>query len=265
MKQNLRCRIREAQKDKDEEQTARILSECFGPISPRQLSQWLDKPDIKDFVCEVEGKIVSHIDIEFKSLHFGEGVYLKTGGIGGVCTCSEYRGKGIMTSMMQQTLDFIKSTGVSSSTLFTGSKLPAHRIYERCGFGDIQKWPSYVKILDFTYVFRRWLRDLNRIVKVSNIAQRNLHGWNRVIILELREIGPQTIRVHHGHFWRLNRSSNSADLEIAASWETLLRIMWGGVEFDEAMETGEVRVKKGTEADLRVLRKILSGIWDERK
>ncbi len=255
--------MREARKGKDEEQTARILSECFGPITPRQLSRWLDKPGINDFVCEINGRIVSHIDIEFKSLHFGEGVYLKTGGIGGVCTCSECRGKGVMTAMMQQTLDHIKSKGVSNSTLFTGSRLPAHRIYQRYGFCDIQTWPAYVKILDFAYVFRRWLRDLNRTVKASNIAQRNLQGWNRVIILELKEIGPQTVRVHSGHFRRLTTSPNSADLEIAASWESLLRIIWGGLEFDDAIANSEVRVKTGTELDLLMLKKILSGVWDE--
>lgn len=255
--------MREARKGKDEEQTVRILSECFGPITPRQLSRWLDKPDIKDFVCEVNGEIVSHIDVEFKSLHFGEGVYLRTGGIGGVCTCSECRRKGIMTDMMQQMLDYIKNADASNSTLFTGSRLPAHRIYERYGFCDVQTWPAYVKILDYAYVFRRWLRDLNRTIKVSKIAQRNLQGWNRVIYLELRETGLQTLRVRNGHFQRLIKSVNSVDLEIASSWETLLGIMWGGLEFGDAVEKGEVRVKRGIEPDLRMLKKILSGIWDE--
>ena len=165
--------MREARKGKDEAQIAQILSECFGPVTPRQLRRWLDKPGVKDFVCEVEGKTVSHIDIEFKDLHLGEGVYLKTGGIGGVCTCSEYRRKGVMTDIMQQTLDYIKNTGVSNSALYTGLMLPAHRIYERSGFCDVQTWPFYLKILDFPYVFRLWLRDLNRSIKTSRNRQNS--------------------------------------------------------------------------------------------
>lgn len=255
--------MREAQKDKDEKQIARILSECFGPVTPRQLTRWLDKPGIKDFVCEVEGKIVSHIDIEFKSLHLGEGVYLRTGGIGGVCTCSECRRKGIMTDMMQQTLDYIKTADVSNSALFTGLRLPAHRIYERNGFCDLQTWPFYVKILDFPYVFRRWLRDLNRAVKASNIAQKTLQGWNRIVVLELKELGVQTIRFHNARFQRLTRPPKSADIHIAASWETLLRIMWGELKFEDTIATEKMRVKKCSEFDLRVLKKILTSVWDE--
>lgn len=255
--------MREAQKDKDETQIAQILSECFGPVTPRQLTRWLDKPDVKDFVCDIEGKIVSHIDIEFKSLHLGEGIFLKTGGIGGVCTCSESRRKGIMTDMMQQTLDYIKNTGLSNSSLYTGLRLPAHRIYKRSGFCDVQTWPFYVKILDCAYVFRRWLRDLNRAVKVSDIAQKTLHGLDRVVVLELKELGVQTLRLHNGHFQRLAKPPKFADIDIATSWETSLRIIWGELKFEDAIATEKIRVRKGSESDLRLMKKILTIIWDD--
>jgi len=263
LKRNMRCVMREARKGKDETQIARILSECFGPVTPRQLSRWLDKPGVKDFVCEVEGKTVSHIDIEFKDLHLGEGVYLKTGGIGGVCTCSDYRRRGLMTDMMQQTLEYIKKANVSNSALYTGLRLPAHRIYQRSGFCDVQTWPFYVKILNFTYVFRRWLRDINRAIKVSNIAQRTLHDWNRIIVLELKDLGVQSIRLNSGHFRRLAKSPRPADIVIATSWETLLRIMWGELKFEDAIATGKIQMKKGSAYDSRMLKKILTSIWDE--
>ena len=263
MGKNLRYIVREPRKGKDEAKIAQILSECFGPVTQRQLGQWMWKPEVKTFVCEVEGIIVSHINVVFKELHLGENVYVKTGGIGGVCTCSEQRRRGIMTSMMQQTLDYIKKAGISNSALYTGLLLPAHRIYQRYSFGDVQTWPFYVKILDFPYVFRAWLRELNRMVKASKIAQKTLHEWNRTIILELKESGVQAFRFRHGRFQRLPRPPKSADVAVATSWETLLRVMWGELRFEDTRKTGEISVKKGNEPDLRVFKKILTRIWDE--
>jgi GNAT superfamily N-acetyltransferase len=261
--ENMRCVVREAQKDKDEVQIARILSECFGPVTPRQLSQWIWKPEVKTFVCIVEGDIVSHIDVVLRELHLGEGVYLKTGGIGGVCTCSEYRRKGVMTDLMQQTLDYIKNTGVSNSALYTGLMLPAHRIYERNGFCDVQTWPFYVKILDFAYVFRLWLRDLNRVIKTSRIAQKTLRGWNRTLVFHFEEFGIQSFRFGHGRFQRMHKPPKNADIVIATSLETLFRIMWGELGFEEARKTGKIHVKHGNVADLQMLKRILIRIWDE--
>jgi putative sterol carrier protein len=223
----------------------------------------MSKPAVKTFVCEVEGDVVSHIDVVFKELHFGEGVYLKTGGIGGVCTCSEFRRKGVMTSMMQQTLDYIKSAGVSNSALYTGLMLPAHRIYERNGFCDVTTLPSYVKILDFAYVFRLWLRDINRDLKVSRIAQKTLQGWNRTIVFQFEEFGVQSFRFNRGRFQRTHNSPRKADVVIATSLETLFRATQGELRFEEAAKTGKMQVKRGNEADLWMLKRILTRMWDE--
>jgi len=64
-------------------------------------------------VCEVGGEVATPVGIEFKELHLGEGVYVKVGGIAGVCTGSDYRRKGLMTNLMQQSLEYIKSKGPS--------------------------------------------------------------------------------------------------------------------------------------------------------
>jgi hypothetical protein len=223
----------------------------------------MSKPEVKTFVCEVEGEIVSHVNVVFKELHLGEGVYSKTGGIGGVCTCSEFRRKGVMTSMMQQTLNYIKNAGVSNSALYTGLMLPAHRIYERNGFRDVTTLPSYVKILDFAYVFRLWLRDINRDIKVSRIAQKTLQGWNRTIVFHFEEFGVQSLRFNRGRFQRIHVLPRKADVVIATSLETLFRATQGELRFEEAAETGKMQVRRGDEADLRMLRRILTRMWDE--
>lgn len=259
----MHCTIRAAQKDQDIAQIARILSECFGPVTPRQLNQWMVKPGVKTFVCDVEDTIVSHIEVGLQELHLGEGVYVKAGGIGGVCTCSEYRRKGVMTDMMRQTLDYVRKSGVSTSALYTGLMLPAHRIYERNGFCDIQTWPFYVKILDFPYVFRLWLRELNRAIKVSGIAQKTLRGWNRTLVFRLDELGVRYFRSINGRFRRLTRPPRKADIDVATCYRTLLQIMWGELRLEDARKNGSIRAKHGNETDLQMLKKVLTRIWDE--
>ena len=146
--------MRERQEGKDDVKLAQILSECFGPITSRQMRRWIQQAEGKNFVIEIGGEVVSQVEIDLKELHLDEGIYVKTGGIGGVCTCSDYRRKGIMTNLLQQSLTYIKNSGISNSALYTGLMLPAHRIYHRLGFCDVQRWPFYVKYLDYPYVFR---------------------------------------------------------------------------------------------------------------
>ena len=255
--------VREARKGKDEVQIARILSECFGPVTPGQLSQWMWKPEVRTFVCEVDGAVASHINVVFKELHLGEGVYSKTGGIGGVCTCSEFRRKGLITSLMRQTLDYVRNSGVSNSGLYTGLMLPAHRIYERNGFCDVTTMSSYVKILDFAYAFRLWLRDINRDIKVSRIAQKTLQGWNRTIVFQFEEFGAQSFYFNRGRFHRVRKPPKNADIVIATSLEMLFRATQGEFRFEEATKTGKIQVKQGTDADLQMLRRILTRMWNE--
>jgi len=266
--ENIRYIVREAKEDKDGAKLAQILSECFFPVTQRQVRQWMqrakkDPAGSTTLVCEIDGEAISQVSIDFKELHLGEGVYIKTGGIAGVCTGSDQRRKGLMTSLMQQSLDYIKNKGVSTSALYTALSLPAHRIYLRFGFSDVQTWPFHVKILDFPYAFRTWLRILNRYVKMSRIAQKTLQNWNRSVVFELGKVGTHSFRYNGNRFRRLPKPPKFADIILALSPETFYRIMWGALKFGEARQTGKVRVKKGDEADLEMLRKVLIRIWDD--
>ncbi|MFQ6074414.1 MAG: GNAT family N-acetyltransferase, partial [Candidatus Bathyarchaeia archaeon] len=98
----------------DEVHLAKIYSECFSPTTPRSIKKWWYRrvgvlPE-HIFIGEVEGKLVSSIYLEFKKLHLGEEVYLKTGGIAGVCTDSDYRRKGIATNLMKSALNYTKQS-----------------------------------------------------------------------------------------------------------------------------------------------------------
>lgn len=114
----------------DEARLAEIYSECFDPTTPGAVKRWKRGAKILRehmFIGEAESKVVSSVTLEFKELHLGEGVYLKTGGIAGVCTDSDYRRRGIATSLLKHALDHVRQSGVSNSALFTDLDIPAHR------------------------------------------------------------------------------------------------------------------------------------------
>jgi GNAT superfamily N-acetyltransferase len=255
--------MRERQEEKDDVRLAQILSECFGPITCRQMRRWIRQASGKNFVVEVEDEVVSQVEIDVKELHLGEGVYLKTGGIGGVCTCSDHRRKGIMTDLLQQSLIYVKNSGISNTALYTGLTLPAHRIYQHLGYCDVQTWPFFVKYLDYPYVFRTWLRELNRYLKSSKIARNMLQDWRRSIVFELEKVGAQSFRFHGGRFQKLSKPPKSPDIIIVTSAETLTKVMWGAIKFEDAIKTGKMLVKRGSEADMRMLKKVLIRIWDD--
>lgn len=187
----------------DEARLAEIYSECFSPTTPRRVKKWLQRARVPPehlFIGEVKGKPVSSVDLEFKKLHLGEEAYLKTGGIAGVCTDSDYRRRGIVTNLMKQALDYIKQVGVSNSALFTGLDIPAHYIYIRLGFVDIATSQSFVKYLDYPFVFKRWIRRRNRLLKHAKIAMRKLRDWEKSIVIQLKDVGTFCFRFKHGRF-----------------------------------------------------------------
>lgn len=269
MRKKVKYLIREGEEGNDEVNLAQIFSECFDPATPRQVRRWVRQTKRESagwsrfFVGDADGKVVSNVTVELKELHLGEGVHVKTGGIAGVCTCSDYRRKGIMTKLFGQSLTYVKNSSVSNSSLYTGIMLPAHRIYQRFGFCDIETWPVYIKVLDYKYVFWTWIRNLNRHLKFSKVARRTLQNWNRSVVFELEGVGVQSFRFRHGRFRRLSKPPKSADIVIATSVETLIRVIWGAIKFEDATRTEKMHIKKGSEADLRVLKKILIRIWDE--
>jgi GNAT superfamily N-acetyltransferase len=199
----------------DEVRLAQIYSECFGPTTLRDVERWLRRAEVLPehiFIAEVEGKLVGSVDLKLKKLHLGEEVYLKTGGIAGVCTDSDYRRKGIATNLMQQALNYVKQSGVSNSALFTDLDIPAHRIYSRLGFVDITTEKSFIKYLDYPFAFKRWIRRLNRLLKYAKIAQRKLQGWEKSVVIQLKDVGTLCFRFKRGRFQTLKKPPKTPDI-----------------------------------------------------
>ena len=251
----------------DEARLAEIYSECFSPTTPRRIKKWLRRVEVLPehiFIGEVEGKLVSSVDLEFKKLRLGEEVYVKTGGIAGVCTDSDYRRKGIVTNLMKQALNYTKQSGVSNSALFTDLDIPAHRIYSRMGFVDITTFQSFIKYLDYPFVFKRWIRRRNRLIKYAKIAQRKLQGWEKSVVIQLKDIGTLCFRFKRGRFQVLKKPPKTPDIVFSTDVLTYTRVCWGVLEWKEAVKTRKLVVKRGEPADIEMLKRILKWMWEEQ-
>jgi len=251
----------------DEALLAKIYSECFGPVTPRLLSQWYRVMGVLPehiFVGEVNAKPVSCVEFVLKQLHLGEGVYLKTGGISGVCTDSDFRKKGIVTNLMKLSLNYAENIGASNSSLYTGLDIPAHRIYSRLGFVDIMTRRVYIKYLDFFSVFARWVRMLNRQLRDSKIATRKLQGWEKSVAIELKEVGPLAFRFRKGRFEKLKKPPKQPDIVLSTDIQTYTQIVREGViDWEEAVKTKKITWKRGETADVEMLKCVFRWMWED--
>jgi len=252
----------------DEAHLAKIYSECFGSTTPRLLKQWHRRNRVLPehiFIGEVDGKPVSCVEFVFKPLHLGEGVYLKTAGVSGVCTDSDYRKKGIVTNLMKLSLNSAESSGgASNSSLYTGLDIPAHRIYSRLGFVDIMTWRAYIKYLDFPLVFSKWMRMVNRRLKDSKIATRKLQGWEKTVTIELKEAGPLAFRFRRGRFERLKRPPKKPDIVFSTdilTWTLITRE--GLLDWEQAVKTSKLTWKRGEPGDIETIKRVLKWMWDD--
>jgi len=254
-------------KSGDEVHLAKIYSECFGPTTARGLKRWHRRMGVlprQVFISEVDGKLVSCVEMVFRDLHLGEGVYSRTAGISGVCTDSDYRKKGMVTNLMKLSLNYAENTGASSSSLYTGLDIPAHRIYSRLGFVDIMTIRTYVKYLDFPFVFSKWIRTLNRQLKNFKIANRRLQGWEKSVVIELKEVGSLAFRFRRGRFERLKKPPKKPDIVFSTDVPTYTQILREGVfEWEEAVKTKKLTLRRGEPVDVEMLKRILRWTWED--
>jgi len=251
----------------DEVAMAKNFSECFGPATPSRVRKWFRLRKIlpeQVFIGEVDGKSVSDVELIFMQLHLGEGVYTKTGGISYVCTDSDYRRKGIVTNLLKQSLDYAERSGASNSSLFTGLDIPAHRIYSHLGFVDIMSERTYVKFFDFPFVFARWMRMLNRLLKGSKIAARRLQGWEKSVAIELREAGMLAFRFRKGRFEKLKIPPKKPDIALSTDIPTFTQITREGVlDWEEVVKARKLMWKRGDPTDIKMLKRILRWMWED--
>jgi ribosomal protein S18 acetylase RimI-like enzyme len=250
----------------DEAHLARIFSECFGPVTKRRLQYWYRLYESRPehfFIGEVDGKPVSNVEVVFKQLHLGEDVYIKTGGISGVCTDSDYRKKGIITHLMKLSLNYAENNrGVSNSSLYTGLDIPAHRIYSRLGFVDVETERTYIKYLDYPFIFARWIRMLNRQLKDSKIAAKKLQGWQKSVVIELKKVETISFKFRKGRFQKLKKPPKKPDIILSTDILTFTQMIGEGLfNWDESVKAKKITLKRGEPADFEMLERIIRWKW----
>jgi ribosomal protein S18 acetylase RimI-like enzyme len=250
----------------DEIHLATLFSECFGPTTPRLLMQWYTQHKMfaeHIFIGEAQGRPVSSVEVVPKTLHLGEGVYSKTGGISGVCTDSDYRKKGIVSNLMKLSLEYTKNSGASNASLYTGLDFPAHRIYQRLGFVDVMTWRTYTKLLNYPSIFAKWVRMLNRSLKGSKIARKKLEGWEKSVSIGIKEVGTLAFRFRKGRFERVAKAPQKADIEFSTDLQTYIKIRRNVMTWEDAIKTKKLFIKRGEAADIEILQRILRWQWGD--
>jgi putative acetyltransferase len=130
----------------DEDEIARLLSECFDSYKSSGLTggMWLKifefDPGYRKnlaFVAEKDGKIVSHVQLVVRDLKVGPGATLRVAGIANVSTLRDFRRDGISTKLLMHAINGAEEQGFPCTALFTGAQIPAHRIYLKLGLTDV--------------------------------------------------------------------------------------------------------------------------------
>ncbi|MGQ9461455.1 MAG: GNAT family N-acetyltransferase [Candidatus Fervidibacter sp.] len=87
-------------------------------------------------IAEVDGKIVSHIWVAERPVFYRGQTVIPMGGIGGVGTLPEYRGRGLATLLLEDAIAYMERKGQPISMLFTG----INSFYARLGWADFPEW-----------------------------------------------------------------------------------------------------------------------------
>ncbi len=114
----------------DAEAARRLGEEAFGvPVSRPPVPATVDRPGTTWFGAFHRGELVARTIDRAYEAWFG-GVAVPTCGVAGVTVAAEARGRGLLTPLMVETLQFARSRGAVISTLFP----TAPRIYRRFGY-----------------------------------------------------------------------------------------------------------------------------------
>jgi len=160
---------------RDAAQLATVYQHAFGPETPADVRRRRRRrdPPRETLVAVVDGVIASTVEVQYRDLIVG-GVPIRTGGIAGVATRWEYRHHGLATRLMREAIRRVRSRGISNTTLFTGTNLPAIRIYTRLGYSETSKWQVFrdirrpVDFLRSRFEYRsKWLGRNGSLVRRS--------------------------------------------------------------------------------------------------
>ena len=132
-------------------------------------------------VVVVNDRVVSTLRVWERRIRIGTSL-VTMGGIGGVCTHPKYRGVGYASALMQQTIDYLKTTGYDLGVLFTiipeefyhkfgWTTFPLHGFTAKFNSAMTVEKPSDWQIRDFNLE-----TDLDAVASIHDIANRQQSG-----------------------------------------------------------------------------------------
>ncbi|MCS7104080.1 MAG: GNAT family N-acetyltransferase [Thermofilaceae archaeon] len=179
----------------DEEAIASLLRECFDTFNNYGLNaeKWLEYTQINEgfrldgaYVLELDGTILSHIQVVEKNLRTAAGL-LPTAGIANVATHPAHRGKGYATRLLKKALEDYRAKGFPLTALFTGFASGPQKIYRKIGYMDVCVDRNWVAPLDDVKRLRRrlpWIelreaeeRDFRSVSKLYEKEGEFYTGW----------------------------------------------------------------------------------------
>jgi len=244
---------------RDAPNLAIVYTHAFEPRTARGVRRWMALVPQDVFVAVVGGAIAAAVTIEYRTL-LVDGVRIRTGGIAGVATRWEYRGRGLATRLMKKALRTLKARGISNSTLFTGHNLPAIRIYRRLGFSEESDWiglweiPDPPKWLEKRFAWRtKWLPKTPFGKEILSKWRSRVHivtaHWSATVTFD-----GKTFAVRPGR-----RGRPDVVMQGASS----LLHCWGDRSvFDRYRRNGTIRLRGDTK-DLATWRRLVTLEWRE--
>jgi len=179
----------------DEERIASLLRECFDTFRNYSLDggKWLEYAKLNEgfklegaYLLEVDGTLVSHIQVVEKRLRTAAGI-LETAGIANVSTHPGWRGRGYATKLLNKVMEDYRAKGFPLTALFTGYASDPQRIYRRLGYVDVctdRTWAAPIEDAKRAAQQAGWIEvreadegDLDRLVSVYETVGERYTGW----------------------------------------------------------------------------------------
>jgi len=181
-------------KPEEFEDMMRFLERCYRhsrDFFPRRYPHVWRKDTIQyenRIILKVDGKIVSHVGIFPLTLIVGR-ARISAGGIGGVATLQEYRGKGYMSKLMNYSIEKMRKDGYSISILWGDRQRYGHFCYETVG-----------RLATFTLS----LRSLKQECETTLVDFRRYYGERKLL--------KKIVRMHENEMLKVKRSMRDYEL-----------------------------------------------------
>ena len=108
-----------------------LTQECFNDLVATELEEDFTASPVSLVLCSLDMALVGCAGTFLREITY-EGDKILLGGIGGVCTRADMRGRGVATSVCRIALEFL--TAADCQVAFLATSPMARKIYEKLGF-----------------------------------------------------------------------------------------------------------------------------------